>query len=364
MNHMKFLSVAVCILLLSCTQVKSDGFKINGKTNYLGKVYLNETIGQKFVPIDSAEIANGGFTFIGNVNGCEQHYLTFEKEKGAFGFFLSNEEIDVTISDEHPYFSIITKSPLNLEYQVFTSKMDDLNKNQKAERQKYYAAKDNVKRDSLLRILQSYGLKQSELAQSTFDTNIAKPYASSILARYLKNSYSIEQLDSIINKMPIQSKSNKVAKQLITEIEASKKSAEGQLFINIEQKNPEGKLISLKDVVANNKCVLIDFWASWCSPCIASIPEIKKTYAKYKDQGFEIYAVSIDNKKDKWVKAINKYELSWIHVSELKGWDTQPKTDYAIQGVPTTVLINKDGIIVAKNKHGKELEDAIKDCFK
>jgi thiol-disulfide isomerase/thioredoxin len=242
--------------------------------------------------------------------------------------------------------------------------MDDLTQKQTAERQKYYAEKDNAKRDSLLKILQSYGLKQSELAQSTFDINIDKPYASSILARYLKNTYSTEQLDSIINKMPVESKSNKVAKQLIAEIEATKKSSEGQPFINIIQQTPEGKEISLKDVVANNKCVLIDFWASWCSPCIASIPEFKRIYDTYKDQGFEIYAVSIDSNKDKWVKAISKYELSWIHVSELKGWDTQPKIDYAVQGVPTTVLINKDGIIVAKNKHGKELEDAIKDCLK
>lgn len=364
---MKYInSLLVCLLsfFVACTNGIDDGYIVTGTTSNTGKVYLNNTAGFKMIPIDSVEVANGEFVLKGNVENCEQYFLTFENQKGAFAFFLSNGKIDITVSEKHPYFSRVTKSAINMEYQIFTDKMNELSEKQNAERQKYYAAKEDDKRDSLLGILQDYGKKQTELAKSTFDKNIDKAYASSILAKFLKNSYTTEQLDSIINGMPIASKNNKVAKQLIGEIEAKRRSAEGQAFINILQKTPEGELVSLKDVVASNKCVLIDFWASWCGPCIASMPEFKELYKEYKDRGFEIYAVSIDNKKENWTKCIKDKDLPWIHVSELKGWDTQAKTDYAVNGVPTTVLINKDGIIVAKNRHGKELKDKIIECLR
>ncbi|WP_321280985.1 TlpA disulfide reductase family protein [Marinifilum fragile] len=363
MNHIKFFSIVLLVLLFSCSLKGSEEYKITGKTSYSGKVYLNETKGYKLIPIDSVNIEMGEFVFTGSTENCEQYFLTFEKKKGAFGFFLSNEEIEINVSDEHPYFSKITKSQLNIEYQGFTNRMNELVKKQSEERKKYYAEKEQIRRDSLLAILQNYGKGQIDLAKQTFENNKKKPYASAILANYLKNYFSHEQLDSILQTMSVEAKNNKIAKQLIVEIEAHRKSAEGQPYINIAQKSPEGKVVSLKEVVAKNKCVLIDFWASWCSPCIASLPEMKEVYEKYKDRGFEIYAVSIDSKKENWVKAINKHELSWIHVSDLKGWDTQAKTDYAVNGVPTTILINKDGIIAAKNMHGKELEDKIVECL-
>lgn len=364
MNYIKIFTVVYCILLFSCSLSGNEGYKITGKTSYTGKVYLNDTQGYKMIPVDSVEIVNGEFVFTGKTETCEQCFLTFENQKGAFGFFLSNEEIDLTISDKHPYFSKVTKSPMNMEYQVFTTEMNDLMEKQSAERRKYYNEQNKSKQDSLLKILQGYGIRQTDLVKSTFENNIEKTYAVAILAQYMKNSYTPMQLDSIIKKMPASSLNNKMAKQLISEIEATKRSSEGQVFINIEQKSPDGNLISLKDIVANNKCVMIDFWASWCSPCIASMPEFKKLYKEYKDKGFEIYAVSIDDKKENWLKAIKNHELSWIHVSDLKGWNTQAKTDYAVKGVPTTVLINRDGIIVAKNRHGEELEDKIIECLR
>jgi len=362
---MKFVNVLAIVLVAifsSCS--KKEAFTVTGKTNYTGQVYLNELKGYQFNAIDTADITNGVFTFTGHVMSCDQYFLTFENKKGSYGFFLDNEEINIETSDEHPYFSQVTKSPLNLEYQTFSTKMNDLVKKQSEERQKYYAEKDEQKRNALLTVLQSYGQKQSELAQTTFNQNINKPYASTILAQYLKNSFTLDQLDSVLAKMPVEAKSNNAAKMLIADIENQRKSAEGQPYINITQPCPNGEIISLKDVLADNKCVLIDFWASWCSPCIASMPEFKRLYETYKDQGFEIYAVSVDSKKDAWVRAIKSHELPWVHVSELKGWNTKAKSDYAVKGVPSTVLINKDGVIVAKNRHGEALEEAIKECLK
>lgn len=130
----------------------------------------------------------------------------------------------------------------------------------------------------------------------------------------------------------------------------------------IDLPGQDGKNIKLSSL--KGKFVLIDFWASWCSPCRKESPNMVKLYAKYKDKGFEIYSVSLDKSKDSWVTAIKADNLGWIHVSDLKYWNSQGAKDYNVTSVPFTVLIDKQGIIIAKGLRGEELEKKVAEYIK
>ncbi len=125
-----------------------------------------------------------------------------------------------------------------------------------------------------------------------------------------------------------------------------------------------GELLSLSSL--KGKTVLIDFWASWCPPCRRENPNVVEAYSKYKDskfksgEGFTIFSVSLDNDKKAWQKAISDDNLSWEnHVSDLQGWNSAPAALYGIRSIPMNFLIDANGIIVAKNLRGAELEKTL-----
>ncbi len=123
--------------------------------------------------------------------------------------------------------------------------------------------------------------------------------------------------------------------------------------------SPEGKEITLSSL--KGKTVLIDFWASWCGPCRAEMPHIVELYKKCKGKNFEILGVSLDQTKDKWIEAIKKDNITWPQVSDLKFWNSVVVSAYNIQSIPYTILVDKNGIIVAKGLKGEELEAKIKE---
>nr|WP_321406853.1 TlpA disulfide reductase family protein [uncultured Carboxylicivirga sp.] len=120
----------------------------------------------------------------------------------------------------------------------------------------------------------------------------------------------------------------------------------GTKAIEISMTDPNGRIVSLSDL--KGKYVLLDFWASWCKPCRESFTDLKKIYAKYKDNGFEVYSVSGDDNKTKWINAINKDSIPWINVSDLQGMKNQAFIDYNVNGVPVNFLIDP-GMIIGRD---------------
>ena len=128
---------------------------------------------------------------------------------------------------------------------------------------------------------------------------------------------------------------------------------------------PEIGLPNVMDSIVNlssfsGKIVLIDFWASWCAPCRAANPYIQKLYKKYKANGFEVYAVSLDVKKEAWLKAVKKDKLSYTGVNDNAGWNSKVAESFFVDMIPTNFLLDKSGKIVAINLEGKELFDKVK----
>ena len=120
----------------------------------------------------------------------------------------------------------------------------------------------------------------------------------------------------------------------------------------------------LSEFVGNGKVVLIDFWASWCPPCRADMPNLVAAYKQYKSKGFEIVGISLDSKADAWAKGVQDLGITWTQLSDLQGWKNAGAALYGVNSIPHTILVDKDGTILCKQLHGKEIAAKLEEILK
>ena len=147
-------------------------------------------------------------------------------------------------------------------------------------------------------------------------------------------------------------------------LDVLKSVAPGKKFIDFEMADADGKMHKLSEYVGKGKVVLIDFWASWCGPCMREVPALVKIYNEYKEKGFEIVGISFDNKKANWMKAREDKGMTWTHLSDLKGWKSLAAPMYGVNSIPCTMLVDKDGTIIQRNLLGEGLEAKLKELLK
>lgn len=167
--------------------------------------------------------------------------------------------------------------------------------------------------------------------------------------------------DKVITALEGIANGNEYFDALSAEVKAMKTLAPGSPAPEISLPQPNGETLSLSDL--KGSYVLIDFWASWCGPCRRENPNVKRVYEKYHDKGFEILGVSLDKARGAWLGAIEQDGLTWNHVSDLQYWQSAVVPVYQIQGIPMTVLVDKEGNIIAKNLRGEALEQKLAEIF-
>ncbi len=151
---------------------------------------------------------------------------------------------------------------------------------------------------------------------------------------------------------------NKVSQKYHGTPQAKPQTVEvGSVAPEISMAGPDGTVVSLSSL--KGKYVLVDFWASWCGPCREENPNVVAAYKKYKDKNFTVFGVSLDNNKEKWAQAIADDGLTWSHVSDLKGWSSAAAITYSIRSIPSNVLIDPDGKVIALNMRGQQLMDEL-----
>ena len=182
-----------------------------------------------------------------------------------------------------------------------------------------------------------------------------------IINNFVAKDRSLAEVEKMYESLTPRIKNAYLGRKLKTSIDNIKKTSVGSIAPDFTLQAPDGKSISLSDY--RGKIVLLDFWASWCGPCLREVPNVKKVYDKFHDKGFEILSVSLDDKKDNWVTAIEKNDLNWGHVSSLKGWSCPVAQLYNVSGVPAMLLIDKEGKIVATGLRGDLLMEKVAEQF-
>ncbi|MBN8703230.1 MAG: TlpA family protein disulfide reductase [Bacteroidetes bacterium] len=248
------------------------------------------------------------------------------------------------------------------------------------------ASKNNYRsRDSLTQVFQAFlnGGKASQTMIDSLSNVIDKefnglvqkhtnylidfvtknPQSLSAIAaiQQLSSDNNFEQFEKVNQALKNKYPTSSYIKLFSESVEKASKLRAGSDAPEIVLNEPSGKPLALSSL--RGKVVLLDFWASWCAPCRATNPQVVALYDKFKNKDFEIYAVSLDENKDKWIEAIAKDRLTWKHVSELKSWKSAVVEQYNFKSIPYNVLIGKDGKIVAKNLHDTDLENKVKELL-
>ena len=318
-------------------------------------VYIATEEGRELNYIDSVAVAANAYTFEGNAEAPYSAYIVTKegdeaRPKMVAQLYIEPGNIEIKkIDPEHPSANAVG-TPLNDKKAELFVKQWELQKDENADddamSKLYYenilANADNMIGWDLFK--QTYYYYEP---QQVIDAIAAMPAAQQEEFKSIKESS--EQALKVLPGNPYID---------ITE------AGEGEQPKTL---TPDGKVLTLKSVVENkaNKYVLIDFWASWCGPCMGEMPHLTAAYKKYHKKGFEIFGVSFDRNKEAWMNAIKNMKMEWVNVSTLNRFDNPAAEEYVVESIPTNLLIDcSNGVIIAKNLRGEEVEKKLAELLK
>ncbi|MBN1199284.1 MAG: AhpC/TSA family protein [Bacteroidales bacterium] len=363
MRNLLIVLSVVIIGLNSCGP--KNQYKIAGSVTGIdtGLVYLQKRDAGEWKIIDSANITAGKFNFNGSIESPELWYLSVKNTKVYVPFFVENSDMTIAILADSLEGTAINGSLSQKVYENYLKQMKPLNQEMNAIYQDYRNAKEAndelamAKADSMYEVVEA-NQKEQILA-------FAKENHSSVVAPYLiyRNAYlfdlpTLEEATLAIDTIL----SNSIyLQELNKQVDILKAVQVGMPAPDFTQADTTGNPLTLSSL--KGKVLLIDFWASWCGPCRAENPNVVEAWKKYHEKGFDILGVSLDRDRDKWIEAIRTDLLTWNQVSDLQFWNNNASTLYGIRSIPSNVLLDQDGIIIAHNLRGEDLTDKLEELF-
>ncbi|MCC8171552.1 MAG: AhpC/TSA family protein [Parabacteroides sp.] len=317
-----------CFAFTACQQ-PSDGYRIDGKADGFadGTVYLKSFRNKMFTTVDSVPLTGGRFRFTGKVETPQLYAIATDGMSRPLQLFIENAPMEVSLQGGGEKIEI-KNSPLN----------DLFLQNQEAVTEEGY----NI--DSLVSLYP------------------ASPVSAFFLYRYFTYQLPLEQLKAVRAKLAPELDGLVYVTDLDTIIGTLEKVQIGCPAPGFTLPDTEGNAVSLASF--KGKYVLLDFWASWCPYCRKENPNLVAAYEKFNDKNFTVLGISLDNRKEPWLKAIAHDRLEWTNVSDLQYWDAAVPALYGIRGIPANVLVNPDGIIVAKGLKGQALHEKLEELLR
>ncbi len=370
----KILSLALfAVLLTACGQ--KTGYKITGTVDnpdLNGKqVYLYEYGVTDAVPLAQATVENGSFTLEGTQDTPALRILRFSEDdvkpqRAASGenapytavFILENGHLKATL-DNSPTVGGTAENDeltrLQAGIRDIRSGMGELTDRMKSSDAAVAAEAER-----------EYEKLDAQIAGKVKEYILANPDKQSSAKLFYDFRHSLDESTrrDIISKTGNTFKSTPYIDKMMDHLATLEKVGVGKKFTDLEMADPSGKMHKLSDYAGKGKVVLVDFWASWCPPCRRDMPHLVELYKQYRNKNFEIVGVSLDRTNDAWVKGIKDLNITWPQMSDLKYWQSEGAALYGVNSIPHTVLIDKDGTIIAKNLRGDALDSKLAEVIK
>ena len=337
--------------------VSHDGkFQISATSDLsIDEVKLLRYEDGKLLPIDSVMPNNGTFMFQGNIDAPMVYYLEFGSNF-KLPIFVESSEISIRVEGFAYDSCFVSGSRIHDEWlskrniiRTYDVLLDTI-------RNQYYKAKSEGN-DSLKEVLSNkydaHELDKEAAIDSIISTNTKSYVSPYLVIKYKMFSGDPTKLEMYRNLFDSSILSSPYIALIDQRIEKFNLTKVGNQIPNFTLPDTTGKLISIEDF--RGQYVLIDFWASWCGPCRRENPNIVSAYNKFKDDGFTVLGVSLDKDRESWIKAIENDELIWTQLSDLKGWNNEVAEFFGIRSIPFSILIDPQGIVVAKGLHGEGL---------
>lgn len=337
----------LCVAAIGLCACNSNKYVVQGNIEGLeGTVYMIDQTGN---PTDSATVEQGKFRFEGVAEVPALRFLRSGvdavKPLETRAIFIESGKIAVNGNIDALQDIVIGGTSTNEANAAYTKEARIL--------MDRYRAPETTDTER-----ETIDAEYTNLSRKVMSENQNNLLGAVILAQQLSYELNAQETLDAIALFPEVIQKDELLAKLRENAEAKLKTEVGQPYIDVVQNNAAGEVVSLKSVIETpaNKYILLDFWASWCGPCMREVPYLIADYKAYHDKGFEIYGVSFDESREKWLAAVEAHGMNWIQVSDLKGFDNPSAKDYGISGIPSNFLIDcATGKIVATNLRGEDL---------
>lgn len=354
-QNLLFLFAMFCLCSCGSKQYTLEGTvdnkALNGKT-----IFIKERVDRVWKSIDSTVIENGKFAFKGTVDSAKIAYLAYEfpeNNKVRQAFILENGKITAAVDTAG--FMSIKGTEQNDLLQTYQDAKNTFNKKSEA----FYKTKDSIKTPEQ-ELAFAKAADKLNLEEVAIDKKFVTEHVNTLAGTFaFVNSFynwTTAEKETVINLLNAETKKVKRVQEIIADVDVEKRVAVGNKYVDFKLPGLNGDSIALSDLVGKTDYVLIDFWASWCGLCMQFLPELKAFYEKHHGVQFTILGVSLDDKKEAWTKCVTARKMDWKQVSDLKGWKCEGSRAYAVNSIPCTVLIDKDGKIAGRNLSLPEIE--------